>query len=51
MIETRGSQRGFALGSAWLRDCHALAIGGTITVEIAPEGPQRDDLAEDVAAA
>ncbi|WP_322769995.1 YdeI/OmpD-associated family protein [Frankia sp. Cr1] len=51
VIETRGNQRGFTLGPAWLRDCHALTIGDSITVEIAPEGPQRDDLAEDVAAA
>jgi hypothetical protein len=51
VIETHGSQHGFTLGPAWLRDCHALSIGDTITVEIAPEGPQRTDLAEDVAAA
>ena len=41
---------GFALGPAWLRCCH-LAAGNTATVDIEPEGPQRDDLADDVAAA
>jgi hypothetical protein len=28
-----------------------LAIGDDVTVELAPEGPQRDDLADDIAAA
>ena len=50
-IETHNDQRGFTLGPAWLRDCHAVTIGGTVTVEIIPEGPQRDDLADDIAAA
>ena len=34
----------------WLRDTGA-AIGGEVTVELAPEGPQRGDLADDIAAA
>ncbi|WP_328648858.1 DUF1905 domain-containing protein [Amycolatopsis sp. NBC_00348] len=34
----------------WLRDT-AVAIGDEVTVELAPEGPQRGDLAEDLAAA
>jgi hypothetical protein len=34
----------------WLRDTGA-AIGDDVTVELAPEGPQRGDLAEDIAAA
>lgn len=50
-IETHDGQRGFTLGPAWLRDCHAVTIGGPVTVEIIPEGPQRDDLADDIAAA
>jgi len=49
-IEGDGDQRGFTLGPAWLRCC-AVAVGDTVTVEIGPEGPQRDDLALDVAAA
>ncbi|MEV6448564.1 YdeI/OmpD-associated family protein [Amycolatopsis sp. NPDC051716] len=34
----------------WLRDT-GVTIGTEVTVELAPEGPQRQDLAEDVAAA
>jgi Bacteriocin-protection, YdeI or OmpD-Associated/Domain of unknown function (DUF1905) len=34
----------------WLRDTET-AIGDDVTVELSPEGPQRDDLADDVAAA
>jgi hypothetical protein len=50
-IETHDGERGFLLGAAWLRDCRGIAVGDTVMVEIAPEGPQRDDLADDVAAA
>jgi uncharacterized protein YdeI (YjbR/CyaY-like superfamily) len=32
----------------WVRDC-GVEVGRTVTVAIAPEGPQRDDLAPDVA--
>jgi uncharacterized protein YdeI (YjbR/CyaY-like superfamily) len=28
-----------------------VAVGGKVTVELAPEGPQRADLAEDISAA
>ena len=43
---------GWALtvGPMWLRDT-GVAIGGDVTVELAPEGPQRDDLAGDIATA
>ncbi|MER7243294.1 YdeI/OmpD-associated family protein [Kribbella sp. NPDC000426] len=34
----------------WLRDA-GIAIGSEVTVELIPEGPQRDDLADDIAAA
>jgi hypothetical protein len=34
----------------WLRDTET-AIGDDVTVELSPEGPQRDDLADDIAAA
>jgi bacteriocin resistance YdeI/OmpD-like protein len=51
VIETHDGQRGFTLGPAWLRDCHTAAIGDPVTVEVHPEGPQRDDLAPDIAAA
>jgi Bacteriocin-protection, YdeI or OmpD-Associated len=51
VIEAHDGQRGFTLGPAWIRDCRSVALGDTVTVEIAPEGPQRDDLADDIAAA
>jgi hypothetical protein len=50
IIEAHGDGHGFLLGPAWRRDC-GVAVGDTVTVEVWPEGPQRDDLAEDVAAA
>jgi hypothetical protein len=34
----------------WLRDT-GVAIGDDVSVELAPEGPQRGDLADDIAAA
>jgi hypothetical protein len=40
----------FTLGPAWLRDC-TVGPGDTVAVVIAPEGPQRSDLAPDFAAA
>jgi len=50
VVETVGGQRGFVLGPAWLRGC-GLEPGDELSVVIAPEGPQRADLAEDFAAA
>lgn len=49
-VEAAGDGHGFTLGPAWLRDCH-LTTGDTVTVEIEPEGPQRADLADDIATA
>jgi hypothetical protein len=52
VIDTHGEKRGFTVGPAWLRECRGgVAIGDVITVEIVPEGPQRNDLADDIAAA
>jgi hypothetical protein len=51
VIETRDGRRGFGIGAAWLRDRPDVAVGDTVTVVIAPEGPQRDELDDDVAAA
>jgi hypothetical protein len=51
VIESDGDRRGFTLGPAWLRACTAVAVGDVVTVEIVPEGPQRDDLADDIATA
>lgn len=41
---------GLRLGPAWRRDC-GLAAGDAVEVVLAPEGPQRDALAPDLAAA
>jgi hypothetical protein len=50
VVEPHPTGPGFLLGAAWVRD-HPIPAGSTAEVEIAPEGPQRDDLADDVAAA
>jgi len=50
VLEPLGDGRGLVLGPAWRRDC-GVAVGDTVAVELAPEGPQRGDLAEDIAAA
>jgi len=49
-VELHGDVRGFRLGAAWLRDS-PLNVGDEASVAIEPEGPQRDDLADDVASA
>ena len=50
LVERAGDGFGIFLGPAWLRGC-GLAVGHTATVLIEPEGPQRENLADDVAAA
>ncbi len=50
VIERRGVGWGLVLGPAWLRD-NGVAAGDDVDVAIEPEGPQRGDLADDVAAA
>ena len=45
-----GEVYGMPLGPAWRRDC-GIDAGDSVSVELKPEGPQRDDLAPDVAAA
>ena len=50
VIEPVGDGFGFTLGPKSPSRV-GLADGDDVTVEIEPEGPQRDDLAEDVAAA
>jgi hypothetical protein len=50
VVESQGEARGFRLGPAWLRD-GSLPVDAQVVVEIGPEGPQRDDLAGDVASA
>src|SRR4051794_781473 len=50
VIEPTGDNFGFTLGPISPAGS-GVAIGDEVAVEIAPEGPQRGDLAEDVAAA
>jgi hypothetical protein len=40
----------FTLSPMWMRDA-GVAAGEDVTVELEPEGPQRNDLADDIAAA
>ena len=44
------SEWSFTLSPSWMRDT-GLVAGQQVAVELAPEGPQRGDLAEDVSAA
>ena len=50
VIEPFGDGSGILLGTAWLRGC-AIRPRDQVEVTLVPEGPQRDDLPEDVAAA
>jgi len=50
VIETVGTDRGLVLGPAWQRD-HGVSAGDHVEVALSPEGPQRADLAEDIATA
>jgi hypothetical protein len=49
-LERRDDGHCLTLGQAWARDCR-VAVGDTVPVVLLPEGPQRTDLAPDVAAA
>jgi hypothetical protein len=50
VIEPLEDGLGIVLGPAWRRDC-GIEPGDAVDVVLAPEGPQRDDLAPDIAAA
>jgi hypothetical protein len=50
VIEPVGDGFGFTLGPKSPSRA-GLAVGDEVTVDIAPEGPQRDDLADDIAEA
>jgi len=45
-----GSGWAFTVTPMWMRDA-GVAAGDDVVVELAPEGPQRGDLADDIAAA
>ncbi len=49
-VEVLDDGFGIVLGAAWRRDC-GITPGDVVDVVLMPEGPQRDDLAEDVRAA
>jgi len=50
VIEPLAEGHGILLGNAWRRDC-GIGPGRVVDVVLEPEGPQRGDLAADVAAA
>ena len=50
VVERAGDGHAIALGPAWRRDC-GIEVGAKVDVVLIPEGPQRADLAADVAAA
>ena len=50
VIEPFEDGHGILLGPAWRRDC-GIGPGDEVTVDLAPEGPQRGELASDIAAA
>ena len=47
VVESSDGAFGIVLGPAWRRDC-GIAPGDTVDVLLAPEGPQREDLADDI---
>lgn len=50
VIESLGAEWVLPLGPAWQRDC-GIRPGDRVKVMLQPEGPQRGDLAPDIAAA
>ena len=50
VIEAVDDGLGFVLGPAWRRDC-GIEPGQEVSVQLVPEGPQRDDLPADLAEA
>ena len=49
-LTPEGSGWAFTVTPLWMRDA-GVAVGADVTVELSPEGPQRGDLAEDIAGA
>lgn len=50
VVEVVDGARFITMGPAWWRD-RPVEVGATVEVELAPEGPQRGELAPDLAAA
>ena len=49
-LQPEGDGWAFTVSPLWMRDA-CVALGTDVTVELSPEGPQRGDLAADIAAA
>ena len=49
-VSPSGSGWAFTVSPMWIRDA-CIAVGEEAIVELAPEGPQREELADDIAAA
>jgi hypothetical protein len=49
-ISPDGNGWAFSLSPMWMRDT-GVVVGDEVSVELAPEGPQRENLADDIAAA
>jgi hypothetical protein len=50
VVERHDGAWGVLLGAMWQRDC-GVTVGDEVEVHLEPEGPQRSDLADDMAAA
>jgi Bacteriocin-protection, YdeI or OmpD-Associated len=50
VVQLHDGAQGFVVGPAWLRGCD-LSPGDRAEAYLEPEGPQRQDLADDIAAA
>jgi len=48
VIETYDHGVGIMMGPMWARDCGGIAPGDRLRIEVVPEGPQQDDLADDI---
>ena len=51
VIESGDGGPALVLNLAWHRDSSGIVVGGEVEVTLSPEGPQRADLAPDIAAA
>jgi hypothetical protein len=50
VVQLQDGVQGFLVGSSWLRGC-VLSPGDQAQAYLEPEGPQREDLADDISAA
>ncbi len=48
VIEVNDHGRGIMMGPMWVRDCGGITPGDRLRVEVIPEGPQQDELADDI---